>query len=313
MIDVARRRRTSSRPWRRFRLATRHARILPGFLIIGAQRAGTTTLLASLRRHPDIVGPSPGEDFVVLRKEVHFFDKRFHEGIDWYRSFFPLAARRQLARRRGHDLVAGESTPYYLFHPEVPLRVALSIPNVKLIALLRNPADRAYSHYQHRRRAGREKLSFEDALEAEEKRLAGSDELIDSNRRYRRHHFHRAYFRRGLYAEQLERWFEYFPRRQLLVVRAEDYFAQPAEIHAEILEFLGVRPWQFERIEHRNNASYPPIDPRVRAELEQRYAGPNARLAGLVGRDFGWGSGVSLVRAVGQSELEPRRAAGSAG
>jgi len=266
--------------------------MLPSFLIIGAQRAGTTTLLASLRRHPDIVGPSASEDFVVLRKEVHFFDKRYLEGLDWYRSFFPLNARRRLARRRGRDLVAGESTPYYLFHPEVPARVAASIPDVRLIALLRNPADRAYSHYQHRRRAGREKLSFEAALEAEERRLAGTDELILSDRDYRRHHFHRAYFRRGLYAEQLERWFEHFPQQQLLVLRAEDYFARPAEIHAEVLEFLGVRPWQFKRIEHRNRASYSPLEPALRAELEARYAEPNARLERLLGRDFGWGSGA---------------------
>jgi Sulfotransferase domain len=299
------RRRTNSRPWRRFRLATRRFRILPSFLIIGAQRAGTTSLLATLRKHPDIVGPTRGEDFVLLGKEVHFFDKRFDEGLDWYRSFFPLAARRERARRRGRDLVAGESTPYYLFHPEVPARVAATIPDVRLIVLLRNPVDRAYSHYQHRVRAGREKLSFKAALRAEERRLAGTDDLIEIDRKYRRHHFHRAYFRRGLYAEQIERWFDHFPRKRLLFVRAEDYFARPAETHAEVLEFIGVRPWQFEKTVHRNNASYPPINPVVRAELEARYAEPNARLEQLLGRDFGWGSGAVRV--------EPRSAAGNAG
>jgi hypothetical protein len=263
--------------------------------------------LASLRKHPDIVGPSRGEDFVILGKEVHFFDKRFHEDLDWYRSFFPLAARQERARRRGRNLVAGESTPYYLFHPEVPARVAASIPDVRLIALLRNPADRAYSHYQHRVRAGREKLSFEKALRAEERRLAGTDDLIEIDRKYRRHHFHRAYFRRGLYAEQLERWFEHFPREQLLIIRAEDYFARTAEIHDEVLQFLGVRPKQLKKVIHRNNASlyYPPMDPGVRAELEARYAEPNARLERLLGREFGWGPSPA--------EIEPRSAAGNAG
>jgi hypothetical protein len=269
-------------------LATRRARVLPSFLIIGAQRGGTTSLFDALRRHPDVTGPTAGEDFVRLRKEVHFFDKRFEYGIDWYRSFFPLEARRRLARRRGADLVAGESTPYYLFHPEVPARVAASLPDVKLVALLRNPVERAYSHYQHRKRAGREKLSFEEALAAEERRLAGGDDLILVNQRYRRHHFHRAYFRRGLYAEQLERWLAYFPSDRLLVLRSEDFFERPAETYTEVLEFLGVRHWQGAQFRHRNKASYAPIDRALRVELEECYAEPNARLAKLLGRDFGW-------------------------
>jgi Sulfotransferase domain len=275
---------------RRFRLATRWARMLPSFLIIGAQRAGTTSLFDALRRHPDVTGPAAYEDFVRLRKEVHFFDHRFENGIDWYRSFFPLTVRRRLARRRGGDLVVGESTPYYLFHPEVPARVAATLPDVRLIALLRDPVERAYSHYQHRKRAGYEKLSFAKALAAEEKRLAGGDELLLTDPRYRRHHYNHAYFRRGLYAEQLERWLELFPREQLLVLRSEDFFAQPAETYAEALEFIGVRPSPREKFRHRNKASYAPIDPALRADLEERYAEPNARLAELLGRDFGWGS-----------------------
>lgn len=273
-------------------MATRRARILPSFLIIGAQRGGTTSLFHALRRHPDVKGPTTGEDFVRLRKEVHFFDQRYDNGVDWYRSFFPLELRRRLARLRGRDLVAGESTPYYLFHPQVPARVAETLPDVKLVAILRNPVERAYSHYQHRRRAGREPLSFAEAIAAEDRRLRGGDELILVDRRYRRHHFHRAYFRRGLYAEQLERWLAHFAREQLLVLRSEDFFERPGDVYAETLEFLGLRPWPRGDFSHRNKASYAPIDPGLRAELEERYAEPNARLAELVGRDFGWGAPV---------------------
>jgi hypothetical protein len=281
---------------RRYRSATRWARMLPSFLVIGAQRAGTTSLFDALRRHPDVRGPTAGEDFVRLKKEVHFFDHRFDNGIDWYRSFFPLTFRRRMARRRGGDLVVGESTPYYLFHPEVPARVAATLPDVRLIAVLRDPVERAYSHYQHRRRAGYEKkLSFAEALAAEDRRLAGGDELLLTDKRYRRHHYNHAYFRRGLYAEQLERWLALFPREQLLVLRSEDFFAQPAQIYDEVLDFIGVRPWQNKRFRHRNKASYAPIDPALRAELEERYAEPNARLAELLGRDFGWGSPAAGV------------------
>jgi hypothetical protein len=289
---------------RQFRVATKRARLLPSFLIIGAQRGGTTSLFGALTRHPDVRGPTAGEDFVRLRKEVHFFDHRFENGLDWYRSFFPLSVERRVAQLRGRDLVPGESTPYYLFHPEVPSRVAASLPDVRLIALLRNPVERAYSNYQHRRRAGHEKLSFEEALAAEDKRLAGGDELLLTDKRYRKHHYNHTYFRRGLYAEQLEGWLALFPREQLLVLRSEDFFAQPTEIYAEVLDFIGVRRWPLSRIRHRNKASYAPIDPALRAELEERYAEPNARLAELLGRDFGWDSPSSQV---GETALEARR------
>ena len=161
-------------------------------------------------------------------KELHFFDEHYGRGLDWYRTFFPLAAERKLYRMRGRDIVAGEATPYYLFHEAVPARVVASVPDVRLIALLRDPIERAYSHYQLMRRTGREKLSFADAIAAEEKRLSNQDltaELQVKNAkgdRVHHHHRHRAYLSRGLYADQLERWFAHFPREQLLVIRAED-------------------------------------------------------------------------------------------
>ncbi|HEU4450782.1 MAG TPA: sulfotransferase domain-containing protein [Gaiellaceae bacterium] len=303
------------RPGPRFRLATGRARILPSFLVLGAQRAGTTTLFDHLLRHPDVRGPHAGGDEVEWRrKEVHFFDERFWRGLDWYRSFFPLAASRRIARLRGGDLVAGEATPYYLFHPLVPERVAKTIPEVGLIALLRDPVERAYSHYQMMRRTGREKLSFAEALAAEEERLASAVELAageeegafgDDRRRRHHHHRHRAYFARGLYAEQLERWLAHFPREQLLVLLAEDLFARPSAVCEDVVAFLGLRPHDltarssrattaspgrpWSKRQTRNRAAYEAISPEVRARLEQRYAEPNARLARLLGPEFAWG------------------------
>jgi hypothetical protein len=282
------------RPRRRLRVATRRFRILPSFLIIGAQRAGTTSLFDYLRRHPEVAGPAGGERFVVRRKEVHFFDDRFAMGIDWYRSFFPLAARQRHARRRGRDLVAGEATPYYMFHPAVPERVASTLPDVKLIALLRDPVDRAYSHYQLVCRKGWEQLSFEEAVEAEERRLEGQEERLEADLRGW-HHRRRAYLSRGLYAEQLERWLAHFPREQLLVVRSEDLRHRSAEVYAEVLAFLGLRPWEPPEYVTRNRAAYPPLDPDLRARLAERFVEPNERLAELLGRDFGWSRGTTAA------------------
>jgi hypothetical protein len=125
---------------RRFRSATAQQRILPSFLVLGAQRAGTSTLFFHLRQHPEISGPRGAEKSVDWPKELHFFDEKFGKGVDWYRAFFPLEASRSLARRRGRDRIAGEATPNYLFHPQAPPRAAEVLSGGRLIALLRDPS-----------------------------------------------------------------------------------------------------------------------------------------------------------------------------
>lgn len=283
VVSKPRRTRGAARPTqptarRAAALATRRARILPSFLIIGAQRAGTTTFFSDLCQHTHVARP--------VGKELHFFNYDYWRGIDWYRSFFPTAASRRIARLRGGDLVAGEATPYYLFHPAVPSRVAESLPDAKLIVLLRNPVDRAYSHYQKMCRMGFERLSFEEALAAEEERLAGAEERLAADPRYRHdHHRRHAYLARGHYADQLERWYAHFPRDQILVLLAEEYFARPQETHALTLDFLGLPRQELARQHHYKPPPYEPLAPTLRASLEQRFARSNARLALLLGRE----------------------------
>jgi hypothetical protein len=293
-----------TRPFRRrVRYATRRSRTLPTFLIIGAQRAGTTSLFTNMRRHPEVVGPRSADTSIAWWKELHFFDENYWRGTDWYRAFFPLTARGRLSDSLGRRLICGEATPYYLFHPAVPERVAATLPDVRLIALLRNPVERAYSHYQLMRLTGREHLSFADAIEAEDRRLEDvTDELLrdqpsvgeHGNRRHHEHR-HRAYVGRGLYAEQLERWFEHFPRDQLLVLRSEDLLTRPDAKYEEVFAFLGVRAWNPGDYISRNVATYAPIEPELRARLEERFAEPNRRLAGLLGPEFTWESGAAAV------------------
>jgi Sulfotransferase domain len=266
-------------------LATRHHRVLPTFLVIGAQRAGTSTFFYHLCRHPQIARP--------VKKEVHFFDHRYWRGVDWYRSFFPTAVAQQRARRRGGELLGAEATPYYLFHPAVPARVAETLPDVLLIAILRNPVDRAYSHYQRTRDKNAEPLSFEKALAAEKRRLAGVEERLLADPHYRSfHHRYHAYVSRGLYADQLERWFQHFPRERFLVLRSEDFFTQPAEAYARALAFLGLDPLDPGNYAARNALSYDPLDARLRARLEERFAEPNQRLARLLDTDLWWVPGA---------------------
>ena len=296
---------------RRLRHATRTRRILPSLLVLGAQRAGTTSLFELLQAHPDFGAPRSAYGFIHWPKELHFFDENFDRGLDWYRAFFPLRSTLERRRARGSDLVSGEATPTYLFHPAVPARVAATLPAVRLVAVLRNPVERAYSQYQRARSMGRETLSFEEAIDREPMRISGveeslsSEEPLDGARHPKyRHYRRRAYVSRGYYAAQLARWLEHFPREQLVVLRAEDLFARTEETFAEVLRFAGLRDWTPTDLEPRNRRSYPPMRPETRELLEELYAEPNARLAELLGWHEAWGARARGPRSVAPAGKE---------
>ena len=253
--------------------ATSALRPLPDFLIIGAQKAGTTALYAYLRRHPQITGPS--------WKEVSFFDRHYARGEAWYRGNFPNALR-----ARAH---VGEASPSYLFHPLAPERVAALVPQAKLIALVRNPVDRAFSHYQHEVALGREPLSFEDALKAEDERLRGEEERMLAEPAYFSHAWwNYTYHARGRYAEQLERWLAAFSSEQLLILPSEDLLADAERSHVRVLEFLGAEPHRLDSYPRVFQRQYEPMRRETRERLAAEFAEPNRRLYALLGRDLGW-------------------------
>ena len=252
--------------------ATARWRPLPDFLVLGAQKAGTTALYAYLRWHPGITGPS--------WKEVSFFDRHWWRGVGWYRGQFPL---------RSGGLIVGEASPSYLFHPLAPERARMLVPDARLIVLVRNPVDRAYSQYQHEVALGREPLSFEDALAAEDERTRGEvDRLVADPRAFSRAWWDHTYVARGRYAEQLERWLRVFPREQLLVVATEELGEAPGETYASILSFLGAAPHTLGEYPRVFDRDYAPMAPGTRAALASTFAEPNRRLEELLGRSFGW-------------------------
>jgi sulfotransferase family protein len=253
--------------------ATAPIRPLPDFLVLGAQKAGTTALYAYLRHHPEITGPS--------WKEVSFFDRHWARGEAWYRGNFPN-------RLRARGLV-GEASPSYLFHPLAPERVRELVPDARLIALVRNPVDRAFSHYQHEVALGREELSFEDALAAEGERLRGEEERMLADPTYFSHAWWNYTYRaRGRYAEQLERWLAVFPREQLLVLASDDLGADPDGSYAEVLRFLGAEPHRLDAYPRVFERQYEPMQPETRRRLTKEFAEPNERLYALLGRNLGW-------------------------
>ncbi|MEW6729732.1 MAG: sulfotransferase [Acidobacteriota bacterium] len=257
-------------------------RLMPDFLVIGAQKCGTTSLYHYLVSHPHIMSPS--------EKQMHFFDNNFSKGLSWYRTHFPSSLYRYYLKHiHKQGFITGEATPYYIFHPLAPQRIQKHLPNAKLILLLRNPVDRAYSHYNHEVRKGTETLSFTDALDREEERLAGEREkmLVQENY-YSFNHQHYSYLARGVYIEQLEYWFNYFPKEQFLILKSEDFYTAPGATLKQILNFLHLPEWQLPKYENYNVGKYQKMDDHIKARLRAYFAPHNEKLYQLIGRDFGW-------------------------
>lgn len=283
---------------------------LPDFLIIGAQRSGTTSLARYLATHPEM--------YVASQKEVHFFDRHFSKGLDWYRLQFA----------EGADAGAvGEATPEYMYDPVALARLAETVPDAKLIVSLRNPVDRAYSEYWFVRGRGYESLALDEALAAEPARLTSSDPL---------ERMRHAYVDRGRYLVQLQKVCEFFPRDQVLVVVFEEWMKDPGAALRAMQRFVGVTedfvpsnvgrrfgrartfrsqglrklarvlPYPFGAAVSRLNARpdpYPPMDHRTRESLQEQFAADNHALAAWLGRDLSvWDSPIATTTAV-----EPRR------
>lgn len=192
--------------------------IVPNFLCIGAQKAGTTVLHDILKPHPDI--------YLAEHKEAPFFTREAHrsKGLEWWsRTFF---------HRYAGQKIIGTLTPEYLFDPATPQAIYDTFGlDIKLIGILRHPVDRAYSHYLMSKSRGDEELSFPEAIEQEEKRLQGSEFDVETY----------SYISRSRYAEQVRRYVKLFPKENLLWLSYEnDLSKQPEETIARVQEFLGV-------------------------------------------------------------------------
>lgn len=261
--------------WFTYRIVTSPWRRFPDFIIIGVQKGGTSSLFSYLSQHPDIV-PSK-------TKEVHFFDKNYHKGLYWYRSFFPLSF---LNRKK----ITGEATPYYIFHPRVPERVQKDLFKAKLIILLRDPVYRAYSHYQMTREEGLEPLeSFEEAIKEEENRLAGENRKLMSFSSYNSYnHLNFSYLSRGNYFDQIQNWLEYFPKEQLLFIKSECFYSNPKAELLKIYRFLGVKDIFPADISQKNAGSYTPLKEETLKSLKTYYSAKNKKLITLLGKEFTW-------------------------
>lgn len=270
---------------RRYREATARIRMLPDFIIAGAPKCGTTALYCYVLSHPQVVGPS--------KREIGFFSENFERGLNWYRACFPL---RTIQSWRGKypesRIVAGEHTPSYIMHPLAVERIAATLPHVRLIILLRDPVDRAYSHYQHEFRCGHENLSFRDAIESEPRRTANEVDRMRSEPGYRSPEYVRhAYLDQGKYRPKLETLFRYFDRNQVMIIRSETLFERTQKVLDDVLTFLSLDSFRLAEVERINSGEYQPlhaVDPAFDGELREYFGPFNESLYSLLGTNYGW-------------------------
>jgi Sulfotransferase domain len=255
----------------------------PGFLIIGGQRCGTTSMYRTLSRHPAVLK-------VMRHKGVHYFDTGYDKGLDWYRAHFPLERTADAVERRlGVRPLTFESSPYYMFHPLAAERITADLPDVKVLVLLRDPVERAYSAHAHELARGFEDQDFETALALEDSRLEGEAERLIADPTYRSHaHQHHGYLQRGRYIEHLERLEKTFGRDRIHVVDSHRFFTDPEPVHDEVLAFLGLPQLGYPTFERHNARPRSPMDPALRARLEEHFAPYDERLVAWLGHPVSW-------------------------
>ena len=254
-------------------------RVLPDYLVIGAQRAGTTFLYSLLADHPYVVPPAT--------KEVHWFDLNFWRPTSWYRAHFPLLSELyHITDRPEVRAITGEASSYYCFHPAVPERVARTLPHARIIMLVRNPTQRAISQYFHSVEHGFERLSLTDALAAEPERLAGQEDRLASPRTRSLAHDRFSYMARGRYLDQLGRWRRWIPKERLLVMPSRDLFLDPQAALDQICAFLGIPGHRLTELPPRNAVKRGTVAPADWAYLDRHFADHNAAFLAETGIDL---------------------------
>jgi hypothetical protein len=257
--------------------------MLPSFILAGGQRCGTTSLFRALIDHPAILQP-------VHHKGVNYFDVNYDRGWPWYQGHFPVrAVAAARTRRSGGRAVTFDASGYYMYHPHAAGRIGSDLPDVKVLVMLRDPVERAFSAYRHEFARGFETETFDRALELEDERVEPELERMLADPSYASFsHRHHSYRRRGQYAEQLQRLIDAVGRDRLLVVDSADFFRTPEPEYDRIIDFLGLpthRPARFDQWNARPGSG---MSAATLARLHAAFAPHDAELEALLGRPPSW-------------------------
>ena len=264
---------------RHFYYLTSSVRVLPNFFVIGAGRTGTTSLYHYLNQHPCLTKSA--------YDELGYFDDNFHLGLNWYRSLFPTKFTQKKVESKHKKFLTYDVTPQYIRRPWTARRISSYFPNAKLIAVLRNPVDKTYSHYNMSTVESNEKRSFEKIItkEIEEFQKTRYEDKDDS---YFSTVVEESYLARSFYQEQLEIWFKLFPKKQILIIKSEDLSNKTSKVLQDIFNFLMLPEYEIQDISRHRVSSYSQMNSNVRKTLLEFFRPYNKRLYEFLGRDFGW-------------------------
>ena len=254
-------------------------RVIPDFLVIGAKRCGTTSLYQHLPEHP-CISKSPHDN-------MGFFNDNFHLGVNWYKSFFPTTFTRKKIKSKFGNFLAFDVTTKYMEEESTANNVYQTKPNMKIIIILRNPVDRAYSQYHLSVRQTAERRSFEDVVEENMNRLNK-----ESHEHYKIKPKFSAkednYLKKGLYALQLRYWLKIFPRENILIVSTEEFESNQQIIYNKIFEFLNISKFEVKNTKKMEKGNYPPRKSETRNLLLDYFRSHNHELFELINIKFDW-------------------------
>ena len=263
---------------RHFYGITAPLRVLPDFLVIGSARSGSTSLYYNICNHPSILS--------AAYDEIGFFDSNYHLGMNWYRSMFPLKKDMKRIRDKTRYAQTGEDTPFYFWKTEAANRINKILPQIKLITILRNPVERAYSNYHLGVRAGTEKSTFEEAVRKELATL--NENKISAENIFKFCNIRASYIAKSLYIYQMKIWFEIFSKDRLFVISTEEMEKSPSYAINQVYQFLGLPKYEHKFFEKRKQASYDKMSDNIRKELEEFFKPYNEELFKLIGKSFEW-------------------------
>ena len=256
-------------------------RVIPDFLVIGAKRCGTTSLYQHLSEHP-CISRSP-------RDNIGFFNENYHLGINWYKSLFPTVFYKKKMESKNKHCLFFDVTSTYMEEELTAKNVYEVNPNQKIIVILRNPVDRAYSHYHVNVKEKSEKRSFEDAIFEEMNRIKSERIIQNKNKNLRvftPNNIH--YLKKGFYALQLKSWFKIFPREQILVLSTEEFQEDQNLIYKKIFDFLNIPNMKIKSTEKMEKGNYIPMKDKTRTLLLDYFIQYNHELFELINSEFNW-------------------------
>ena len=253
---------------------TSSIRVLPDFFIIGVVRSGTTSMYHYLNEHPSIVKSA--------YDELGFFDDNFRLGWSWYKTLFPTTITKRIVKRKTGNFLTFDDTPFYVYNEDVAKKIKNYFPKTKLIIILRNPIDRAYSNYHLGVRMGDEKRTFDQAVDDEMQKIAEYNEIEMDD------YISQSYLGRGIYAKQLEIWLKYFPASVIKILESERFSNDTEKTMNEVFEFLDLPNHNIRNLKKKNVAEYPPMRTETRQKLCNFFSEYNEELYDMLKVRYDW-------------------------